>query len=329
MKKRVVVGALPEPIGGVSNFIFRLASGNLIKKIIDIYPSEHKKIPSTYKGSVLQLKGLFSLYFHLLIFGHRYKKEIIHFNFSRSRSLIFFLLLPKVSEQYELTLHHGVLSPIWLSRLFKVCLRNFDRIYSLSAKQASFYESVCDEHQTIVETSSYVKYTLDNKGIDLDVLKAIEAFFGNRFNIVASGTENKLYNHEWVIKYAQENRSVNVALFVYGDDYRSIELLAKDVANVQVFPLVNVDTFNRALTLSSVYVRPTLRDSFGIAVADAYELGVPVLASDVCDRFPGVYIFNPDSYDTFSKKLTLLIENKTQELDVQVNKCFSEFKYIG
>ena len=42
---------------------------------------------------------------------------------------------------------------------------------------------------------------------------------------------------------------------------------------------------------SSLLVRPTNTDSYGVSVAEALDLGVPALASDVCRRAPGTVLF--------------------------------------
>lgn len=49
---------------------------------------------------------------------------------------------------------------------------------------------------------------------------------------------------------------------------------------------------------SDLLVRATASDSFGISVAEALDLGIPAVASDVCARPPGTVLFhNRDSID--------------------------------
>jgi hypothetical protein len=45
------------------------------------------------------------------------------------------------------------------------------------------------------------------------------------------------------------------------------------------------------LAKASLYVRPTRKDSYGLAVADAAALGTPVAASDICPRDPRARLF--------------------------------------
>jgi glycosyltransferase involved in cell wall biosynthesis len=59
---------------------------------------------------------------------------------------------------------------------------------------------------------------------------------------------------------------------------------------------------------SSVLVRPTNSDSYGVSVAEALDLGVPAIASDVCRRPPGTVLFR-------SRDLQDLLEKTRGVLD--------------
>ncbi|TQP94136.1 hypothetical protein FLL78_19445, partial [Vibrio cholerae] len=100
--KRVVIGSFPEPVGGVSNFIYRLAEKNMASSIVDFYPSKKKIIPECFLGEVKQLKNKAHLYYLTLL---SLKFENLFFNFSTVKSLIFVVLIPKFSRKFELMLH--------------------------------------------------------------------------------------------------------------------------------------------------------------------------------------------------------------------------------
>jgi glycosyltransferase involved in cell wall biosynthesis len=51
------------------------------------------------------------------------------------------------------------------------------------------------------------------------------------------------------------------------------------------------EPFWTCLPLAQLFLRPTFSDSFGISVAEALELGVPVVASDAVPRPKGVVLF--------------------------------------
>jgi len=69
-----------------------------------------------------------------------------------------------------------------------------------------------------------------------------------------------------------------------------------------------------------------MSDSFGIAVADAVNYGIPVLASDVCTRFEGANIFNITNYESFENALVDLLNNKSP-VNYSNTKPFVPFTY--
>ncbi|QSQ07955.1 D-inositol-3-phosphate glycosyltransferase [Koleobacter methoxysyntrophicus] len=71
--------------------------------------------------------------------------------------------------------------------------------------------------------------------------------------------------------------------------------------------------YNKNISLVSlfryadVFVRPTSTDSFGISVAEAISCGVPAIASDVCERAKGTVIFKSRNIEDFEKKIKYVI----------------------
>src|SRR5690606_9683195 len=82
----------------------------------------------------------------------------LFFNFSTPRALLLFLMVPKVvGTRWILMLHHGDLSApgLVLRQIVRLMLSRFDRIQSLSEKQAIFYRSSGVSKKRIVAASSY------------------------------------------------------------------------------------------------------------------------------------------------------------------------------
>jgi glycosyltransferase involved in cell wall biosynthesis len=48
---------------------------------------------------------------------------------------------------------------------------------------------------------------------------------------------------------------------------------------------------------STILVRPTSTDSYGVSVMEAIDLGVPAIASDVCRRAPGAILFRSRDFE--------------------------------
>ena len=55
--------------------------------------------------------------------------------------------------------------------------------------------------------------------------------------------------------------------------------------------------FGPVLELADVFVRPTRSDGWGVSVAEAILQNVPAVASDVCDRVSGAYLFKSGELD--------------------------------
>jgi glycosyltransferase involved in cell wall biosynthesis len=62
------------------------------------------------------------------------------------------------------------------------------------------------------------------------------------------------------------------------------------VENIELYPI---------LSRSNLFLRPTNTDSYGISVAEALFLGIPAVASDVCERPYGSFLFRNRDEDDF------------------------------
>ena len=52
-------------------------------------------------------------------------------------------------------------------------------------------------------------------------------------------------------------------------------------------------------------LRPNLSDGYGVSLQEAMDLGVPGIASDVCERPKGTVVFRSNNIEDLSKKLIL------------------------
>jgi len=295
----IVVGGFPEPIGGVTSFIKRLAASNMVSEVIDLYPSKSKTIPNTYKGNVLYFNGILKFVLFYFMNSMHWRHKTIHFNFSRANSLVLFLFLPKFGSKFHLMLHHGELNQSRVPWLYSILLKRFDVIHSMNDKQDVFFLQNKVSVKKVKRNLSYVKPVLD--AICMEKKVEIDVFFSESNVVVASGRPDSLYNHLWNIDYVSKNNDLKLALFIYGEG-NSLDKIKKKtngLSNVKVFYDCNEDVFLYALSKAKLYSRPTKIDSFGIAVADAIELNVAVLASNVCRRYPGTYTFRPTCYRGF------------------------------
>lgn len=298
-KEMIIIGGLPNPIGGVTTFLSRLVKAypQFVLVFLDLYVSKDKRIPNNFKGSYkLVSNKLFALIF-LLRLQFKYKNKEMFFNFSSGNSLIFFLLLPKFNNEWSLMLHHGHLASSLPKFILKFILNKFNAIYTLNDRQADFYKSI-DLNYPLVSESSYVPAAI------VDIAESEKLPLNNAKNqnfkiIIGSGFPRALYQHHLLIDLIEKNQNTFLFLFLYGNGELKQELLNLNHPRIKVFLDKEEDIFNFYLSKADLYVRPTLEDSFGIACADAVEFGIPVIASNVCKRYSGVFTYELNSNQEF------------------------------
>ncbi|EKO3701887.1 glycosyltransferase [Vibrio metschnikovii] len=80
--------------------------------------------------------------------------------------------------------------------------------------------------------------------------------------------------------------------------------------NISLYPV---------LKSSSIFIRPTFYDSYGISVGEALSIGIPSIASDVCKRTEGAIIFKNRSIDDLYLKVKSVLSNPSRYKDRLVN----------
>lgn len=331
----VVVGGIPEPIGGVTNFIYRLAMryNTSIFAIIDLYDTGNKVELTDYDGEYHLVSEKFSRVAYLRRLLHGYREKTIFWNFSRPYSFLLLLLMPKYSKsRWVLMLHHGSLE---INGYFKRIITNYaiacvkrkiDLVLALNDHQECFYYQ--HGFKAIERTCSYLPcLSVINK---IPYLQTIIDWLrlNNKSILVASGFPRKMYNHMWLIDFARDN-NVAVFLFLYGDGdvMPSLIKACQKSDDCYLFYGCTEHSFNFVLAHADIYVRPNDIDSFGISCADAITLGTRVLASDVCPRFPGcrIYDHREGGYQAFSDALlNMLADRKIHKIyDITRDNMFN------
>lgn len=300
----VLVGGFPRPVGGVTTFVRRLAASDpRVAEVVDMYPGDRKDVPAGFQGEYHRMNGVGRGFLYLVLRMRARRGAWIHFNFSSLTSILFFTLLPKGDDPWILMLHHGVLHSRVPDFVVRILLRRFDRIVCLNAGQRASYLAFGVSPGALVEASSYVRPPVPRP--DQSFQQTIDAYVAVRPTFVSSGFPRALYHLDWCIRFVRERPEYQLALFLYGEgaERATLERLAREAGNVRVFWDESEDNFNYALSRCAHYLRLTLRDSLGIAVSDAVNYGVPVLATNVCPRPRGVRTFTPDRYESFAQAL--------------------------
>ena len=227
MQKISVLGGLPNPVGGVTGYIYRLVNKHpeLIDGVIDLYPHQHKeKISMTHK--IFTFPMLIRLFFYFLL----KQRGAVYFNFSGAKGLLIIALIPKITKRkWALTLHNGNLqlsNNKIVRSLMKRGLHKLDLIGVLSEKQKLFYTDLGVDPIRLKVISTYInpkidwqpdRYTAHLQTL-IDWKKEGCTLF------VINGFPTKIYQHLEVIDLFQElwdqgHRSLRLAVFLYGMDH--------------------------------------------------------------------------------------------------------------
>lgn len=337
-----IVGPLPEPLGGVSTFVQRLASRltDRVSTIIDLHPHAVKVRPPRNVPHLIGPRNrLWRLVWMIGILLRL--EETIHFNFSMPGAVALLCLLPKRKNRWILTLHHGDLegSFQFLSAVTKMLvkrgLRRIDTIVALSDTQSDFYERNAPRIETVA-ARSYIAPQLANIGYPRDLPREFTALRERCSKIICcSGFPLGYYRHDWVLKAVnllqQDRPDLGVVLCLYGPDREGIKgrLISQFQSAKNAIVLVGLDPrlFEGLLASIDVYARPTLKDSFGIASADALLMGAQVVASDICPRAPGVHIFRSGDFQDFLEKLALTLEREKLEPSLRFVESIDSAKF--
>ncbi len=304
------MGAIPHPIGGVSSYLHRLCQKVEVDVFLDLYPSDSKSCEGLkikdYRVS--PFKGTFKyvwLAYQLLIL----RVHLVVYNFSTFKALLPMLLFPKFAERYHCVLHNG--TPFShthknSSTVVKLLRNKVDCCFSLNDTQRDFYRS------------NNIKYR-DYKSYVPVICPSNDNFDNNR--VILSGYPTDIYNFSWIEKIAPNYKRLQFDIYLYGEGYEkqaaSLAEKLNKICNVRVYRNTPPDEFFQKLTNAAYYIRLNSVDSFGIVVADSVNLGLKVLASDCCERYPGTYLFDTGSYGSFADAFQALICGELLQLRTQ------------
>lgn len=322
-----IVGCMPNPIGGVSTFCNRLVNqiskkSNKSINFYDLYSGN--KITDSLESNIKLFElgnttKYISLAFLKLFFFLLYRRsEVTFFNFSKVDSLylVAFILFACRPKNSYLCLHHGHLSTdnIILDKLTRYCLSKCSYIYALNNNQAKFYKKHTNIEKIIV-CNSYLApivlsdYRSENKKT-------------NKLRVLISGNSLPHYNIistiEALSMIAMKVKNINfeITVSIYGESSCFIDRVKKiALSNVNLDYKFTHDLseekFLDLLRVQDLYIRNTQIDSFGIIVADAINLGVDVIASDVCERYQGCMIYRYNNSVSFVDTMLNYINNKS------------------
>lgn len=297
MRKIWVLGAIPpEPSGGVATFVERLVNSRFaafIAGVIDPYHGRKNEIPVHHV--TMQRAGWLER-LRVLAYLWRVRKYPLLINASRPRAVILlapFLLFRR--SRTMLILHHGDLrapKAKLTTVLLRGGLKKFTKIACLSERQMSFYLDLKLPRSRLALIDSYLPPVETQVNLNDPPLRGVMTWIREKPLplIIASGSGEEYYNHEWVVSAIESDpafSSVRFLLCCYGKKNQLLQTLEERSRRSARFHYAHGLTpaqFEHVLRMCDVYARPTDVDSFGIALWDAAAFGKTIVASDVCRR---------------------------------------------
>lgn len=308
----LLIGGLPRPSGGVSVFLGRLVNALGEDVEFDVLDVQDKGEKESTLATRIRIAPSNRLIKHLWVFLMVIisRCQIVHFNYSSVLSLAAIALVPKFKKRYVITLHNGkqwdryLQIPKIMKWLIKIGVDRADIIFCLCRDQEILFDYLKIDKDKII----FLKPQIPPVLLKTDFVDQAHTEMADRYKtiVVSSGHVSRSYRFEYTIRYVNEHVDTAAVFFFYGEymdtDYLA-ELRALVVSKEKVIFYFHQSeqTFLAALAKSQAYLRPTDVDSWGIAVADAVLLNVPVIASTVCERFPGTILCEPNNYEQFAK----------------------------
>lgn len=304
-KRVAIIGGIPEPIGGVTTFIHRLAEALDDSRIIvyDVYPASIKaKLSNTQH---LQFQGWQALLSHYA--AASVKLHTLFFNFSTLKGLLLpFLMKPfRSGDRWVLLLHHGrlaypsVMNNIIFRFIIKNTIRSFHEILYLNTQQYEFFSSVLTPNR-LKKVGTFIRPTYREVAASTqDFVAELQQTYAGY--LISSGYATPLYRHvDMITTLGPICQKENYAylIFIYGQAdeayYQKMQAIVTRHPHVKLVSARPANEFDFILRQAAAYIRNTESDSFGIALHDALYHGIPTYASDACERPEGVRLFHHD-----------------------------------
>ena len=276
-----------------------------------IYTHDKVQLPCRSVCPYVRSKILSSLLLALYSFLFCSRSKIIWNGSSFLSILPSFLHRSQTLE--ALVLHSGDISsssfsklPIFYQFILKASFKRFSTVISLSSDQLILYQFLC------LRTIASLKPSLPipDSGRDSSKSLVFHPFISSPSNlkVVGSGYALAFYRHDLFVDLSVHFPHCDFHLFLYGSkEEKILEYLVNSslrTSNLFIHVDVSPELFNSCLAIAGAYVRTSSIDSWGIAVSDAISFGVPVVASDVCQREEGTILFKNGSFYSLCQSFT-------------------------
>lgn len=324
-----IIGTYPPPIGGTSIHVERLHRKNLEAGVdtvtYDTYVSGQQQ--PVRNDRVVNIKNYKKF---LLKYMLNRRADIIH---SHSHSwverMVLVIKAKLCGQKIVFTFHSLRDEKDKFGKLqnfaYRFTLNNADRFIATSPQIKEKLENWGAEKDKISVIRPFLSPSKDDgMGLEMEVKKFLES---HKFIISANASNNDHYNNndlygidmaiELINSLKERHDCACVFVLTKTTDKKYLNELKSRIINYDIadrFLLIEgcVD-FISLLKESTVFIRPTNTDSWGISISEALSLNVPSIASDVCQREEGTILFESRNQDELNKTVESVIMNLEKE----------------
>lgn len=298
-----IFGPYPPPLGGISVHIARMESflkkENIDYTIFNHGFQENERVIATKKKVFWYLKMLFikrhsAFHFHQFFTFH----FIYYFIFSILRK-----------EKIIVTIHsERLLSYPKLKRAVVLFFIKKTKRLKLISVSHNLNNHLNKQGIKSVFLPAYVP-PCSVEEIKIKHSKKLILFSVWKFN---EQLANEIYNVPLAFDYLNRNKQKYKMLFMVGSKSDSDDkYLQKLIHKYQISNNITI-IYNQSLVSylnnCEFLLRPNFSDGYGVSIQEALDLGVPALASDVCERPKGTLVFKNNDIEDLSSKIEY-IEN--------------------
>lgn len=326
-KKLAIFGPYPPPLGGISVHIKRMET-YLLEKKIDYMIFNHgfvsnDNVIATKKKSFWYLKLLFEkkfdvFHFHQFFFFHFFYYLI--FSLLKNNKII-------VTIHSERILGYGCLKK-WLV-LFLISKTKRLSLISVSKNLNDYLK------QNDIESIFLPAYVPPSTSIKNTHLES--AYNGNLFLFSVWKFNQKLakevYNVPLVFKFLKANKQEFKMLFMIGSksnsDLKYLDILVHEYNLMDNIIIMFDENLVEYVNNCKFLIRPNLSDGYGVSIQEALDLGIPAIASNVCERPKGTVLFENNNLEDLTEKVKYVLNTPKQHIINKKENLFYHKKLIN
>jgi glycosyltransferase involved in cell wall biosynthesis len=326
--KIAIIGSYPPPYGGISIHVQRLYA--LLK----------------HDGhDVFVFKNITAPRWLIAARGKWFKYDVVHFHDASVKGRILIGLLGALGLNVVLTIHGDSLKNQlaysgWLKRsLLTFSLQHIGHIVGVKAEIRDIVLSLGVKPSQVSVINAYLPPILEKEDlIPRNIVEFAELhthlIVANGFGVIPLSKETDLYGIEMTMalcaRLVKNYPRLGCLFFLaqIGDQKRYDDLTVK-ISRLGLndhFRFIIGESLVPPLKQATIFVRPTFQDGYGVSVTEALYLGVPALASDVCEREKGAIIFKCGDADDFYWRTRQILDNdETIKQTLQAIKPMSAY----